>query len=70
MPETPIKDSLEEIMKKTPATGRGFSETLLTLDGWQTELGHKINPNWKVGAFAGGKWKGKPQAGVLIKGQW
>lgn len=70
MPDTPIKDSLDQLMKDIPATGRGFSEIQVTQSGWKTELGHKISDGWAVSAFSQSKWKMKPDFGVLVKGKW
>jgi hypothetical protein len=70
MPETPIKDSLEQVLKNLPSSGRGFSETAITTNGWRTEIGHRINESWTISAFAGSTWGVKPQAGVLVKGKW
>lgn len=70
MPETPIKDALESAMKNIPSTGRGFSETSITTQGFRTELGHRINAGWTISAYSGLKWGAKPEAGVLLKGKW
>lgn len=70
MPETPIKDSLDELMKKIPSTGRGFSETVLTTNGFRSEVGHRINNGWSASAFVGSKWGAKPEAGILLRGKW
>lgn len=67
---TPIKDSLESVLKGIPSTGRGFVEARLTTEGFRTEIGHKISPGWKIGGFVGMDWKKKTEGGILLKGNW
>lgn len=69
-PSKPITESLEKILKDLPTTGRGFSETAITTNGWRSEVGHKINASWQVSAYAGSQWGKNPEAGVLLKGKW
>lgn len=73
MPDNgPIRESLDKMLEKIPSTGRGFSESLFTKDGFRSEVGQKIAEGWGASAFVGSKWGSmkSPEFGVLIKGKW
>lgn len=74
--DTPIRDTLDRslsgILDRIPATPGGYLTGTVADSGVQLEVGHRLSPHWRAGAFVGKAWM--PGAGwswgATVEGRW
>lgn len=53
-----------------PASGRGFLDIKVDVEGYSTEIGQRIAKGFTIAGVVEQKWKGKPSFEVRFQGRW